>query len=82
MGAVNQAVDLINANPDNYRSYIVGWTNGEVVPEELTQDFYRYTHAKPISAERFADIYSWMQSWQLADGSKEYAQIVNAEIVG
>ena len=82
VGAVNEAVDLINANPDNYRSYIVGWTNGEAVPEELTQDFYRYTHAKPISAERFADIYSWMQSWQLADGSKEYAQIVNAEIVG
>ena len=82
VSAVNQAVDLIIADPDRYRNYIVGWTEGEVAPEELTQDFYRYTHAKPISPARFEDIYSWMQSWHLADGSKDYAQIVNAEIVG
>ena len=82
MAAINEAVDIINENPDRYRSYIVDWTDGEVAPGELTHDFYRYTHAAPISAGRVNDVYSWMQSWNLADGTKTYAEIVNAEVVG
>ena len=82
MTAVNQAVDLINADRSRYRSYIVEWTEGEVAPEELTDDYYRYTHAAPIPSDRFDDIYSWMQSWNLADGTKTYREIVNVDVVG
>lgn len=51
------------------------------MPEELRDDYYRYTHAKPYSEERFADTYAWMQSWGLAKGNKTFDQIINSSVL-
>ena len=72
--AVNEAVDLINADPDRYRGYITELAEGRLAPEELSRDYYRYTHAKPFSEQRFADTYAWMQSWGLAKGTKSFTR--------
>ena len=78
--AVNEAVDIINADRDLYRGYITEIADGRLAPEELRSDYYRYTHAKPYE-ERFADTYAWMQSWGLAQGTKTFDQIINSSVL-
>ncbi|HUB72063.1 MAG TPA: hypothetical protein VL984_16695 [Acidimicrobiales bacterium] len=79
--SVNEAVDVINAAPDRYRAYITELAGDRLAPEELRRDYYRYTHAKPYSAERFADTYAWMQSWGLARGDKTFDEIINPAVL-
>ena len=79
--AVNEAVDIINADRHRYRGYITELAEGRLAPEELRDDYYRYTHAKPYSEERFADTYAWMQSWGLAKGDKTFDQIINSSVL-
>ncbi|MDO8212138.1 ABC transporter substrate-binding protein [Conexibacter sp. CPCC 206217] len=74
--AVNGAVDLINADRDRYRAHVAKQTGGRLAPEELSLAFHRYSHAKPFDLKRFEETYSWMQSWDLADGQNTYESIV------
>jgi NitT/TauT family transport system substrate-binding protein len=73
---LNEAVDLINAKPERHRRTIVEPTNGQLAPDELREDYFRYTHAVPFTEKRFEESYAWMQSWGLADGSRDYASVI------
>lgn len=81
VAAVNEAVDLINADPDAYREYVTSVLGGQLAPEEVDLRNYRFTYAKEISAERFDDTYRWMESWGLADGNKSFSDIVDASVL-
>lgn len=76
--AINKAVDLINADPDRYRRYITVAAGGLVEPEELRDDYYRFTHALPYSERRFDDQYNWLVEWGLVKGSSSYEDIIDS----
>ncbi|MCK9247566.1 MAG: hypothetical protein M0P31_01100 [Solirubrobacteraceae bacterium] len=77
IAAVNEAVDLINADPARYAAHVVEPTGGALAPEELSGDYHRYVHAQPYSQERFANQYSWLESWDLVEGGRSYDQIID-----
>ncbi|WP_243770046.1 ABC transporter substrate-binding protein [Amycolatopsis acidicola] len=73
---VNEAVELINADPAAFRSHIVADTEGALAEDELSPDYYRYTAVSPFSEKRFAESYSWMKSWRLTDGRNSYENLL------
>lgn len=68
IGAINAAVDLINADPEAFRDRIAARSEGALEPSELRGDYYRYTHVTPFTDKRFQESYAWMKSWQLTNG--------------
>ncbi|MET0147241.1 MAG: nitrate ABC transporter substrate-binding protein [Ilumatobacteraceae bacterium] len=80
--AVNEAADLLNADLDSYRHLITEWAGDRLAPDELRQEYFRFTHAKEYSQQRFDESYAWMASWGLAVGDKSYEQIINASVLG
>lgn len=76
LGAINQAVDRINADFGRYAHYITAQTKGALAPEELLRQFVRYRHAELYKAETFDQAYAWMQSWDLATGANDHAALV------
>lgn len=74
--AVNAAVDLINADPAAFRGYVVNSVRGELVEDELSSDYYRYTKISPFTPERFAESYAWMKSWRLTDGKNSHESLL------
>jgi NitT/TauT family transport system substrate-binding protein len=74
--AINRAVDVINADPKAYRSYITTASDGQVEPEELRDDYYRFGHALPYTERRFDDQWTWLQEWGLVDAPAAYDKII------
>ncbi|MEU0925939.1 substrate-binding domain-containing protein [Streptomyces malaysiensis] len=72
MTAVNAAVDIINADRTAWADLIVDETAGRLAPERLRSEYHRFTHATPLTRERFTESYAWMNSWQLTDGRGGY----------
>lgn len=80
--AINEAVDIINADPKSFRHYLADLTEGELKPEELSTLFYRYTHAQPFTEQRFNETYSWMKSWNLTKGDRSFQNIIQNAVPG
>jgi hypothetical protein len=76
VSAVNKAVDLINADPTRYAPRIVAELDGQLAPEDLLTQYYRYTHVVPLRRKRFTETYAWMRSWQLTDGRSGYESLL------
>ncbi|MBU6532894.1 nitrate ABC transporter substrate-binding protein [Streptomyces sp. NPDC057245] len=72
VSAVNEAVDIINADRAAWAGHIVGELDGTLPSARLRPDYHRYTHATPFTRERFTESYAWMASWQLTDGRSGY----------
>jgi NitT/TauT family transport system substrate-binding protein len=67
MAAINEAVDLINADPTRFAAELVSPTKGALAPEELLSTFVRYIHVTPYPRRRLQETYEWMRSWELID---------------
>jgi NitT/TauT family transport system substrate-binding protein len=78
VAAVNDAVDLINADPEKYKPHVLKPVEGQLELSELRSDYYRYVHAQPYTQERFADQYGWMRDWGLVAGDKAYDDIIDS----
>jgi NitT/TauT family transport system substrate-binding protein len=76
LDAIDLAADLITANFRKYKHYIAAQTKGALTPQELSDDFVRYTHYQPYAPERFELVYQWMHSWGLAAGTSDHARLV------
>ena len=80
---VQQAVDLINADPGKYAPILL-----EDLPpdlranmslDDLHVDRLRYTYARPYQAQQYARAAAWMQSWGLLEeGQHPEALLLNA----
>ena len=75
--AINEAVDIINADPKAFRKYLTDLTDGELQPDELSGLFYRYTYAQPFTEQRFEETYSWMKSWNLTLGDRPFDAVIH-----
>jgi len=75
--AVNEAVDLINSDPDRFREHVTVAAGGRLAPEELSPDHYRYVHATPYTEERFRKQYAWLEHWDLVEGGRTAGQIID-----
>ncbi len=82
VAAINEAVDIINADPARYAKYLTDLTDGELEPHELSSLFYRYSHALPFSEKRFQETYSWMRSWNLTKGERQFEDVVRNAVLG
>lgn len=82
VSAINEAVDIINADPAKYRKYLTDLTDGELEPQELSSLFYRYTHAQPFTEKRFNETYSWMRSWNLTKGERQFEDVIRNAVLG
>ena len=76
LAAIDEAVDLINADRAKYRHYVVAPTKGALRPEELHDEYARYVHVQPYPRERFAQAAEWVKSWGLAQGAWDYEELV------
>jgi NitT/TauT family transport system substrate-binding protein len=74
--AIDQAVDIINADRHAFRHHVVRPTNGALAPEDLSDFFYRYVHVQPYPQERFTQAYEWVKSWGLTAGNETYEELV------
>jgi NitT/TauT family transport system substrate-binding protein len=77
VGALNEAADLINADFDRYKHYIVKPVQERLTPAELSSHFVHYTHGRTIDELRFGTMYDWMHSWGLTDARQSYATLVS-----
>ncbi|TCK25729.1 ABC transporter substrate-binding protein [Pseudonocardia endophytica] len=71
-GAVDKAVDLINADRPRWAPLIAAEAGDRLDPSDLRPDYYRYTHIAPFTERRFTETYAWMRSWRLTDGRSGY----------
>jgi NitT/TauT family transport system substrate-binding protein len=78
VAAVNEAVDVFNAEPDRYRGFITVAAGGALTDADLSSDYYRFVHAQPYSEERFAKQYAWLEHWDLVEGGRSYDQIIDS----
>ncbi|MFF7709062.1 ABC transporter substrate-binding protein [Pseudomonas sp. NPDC007930] len=76
--AINEAADLINADFDRYKHYIVEPIKDRLAVHELARTFVRYAHSRPMDEARFAYTYEWMRGWQLTPGASEFSSLVVA----
>jgi NitT/TauT family transport system substrate-binding protein len=76
IGAINAAVDRINADPERYRQRIADFAGEGLDASELSRDYYRYTHIVPFTEQRFAESYGWMQEWDLTKGENAFDQLL------
>jgi NitT/TauT family transport system substrate-binding protein len=75
-GALNEAVDRINADFGRYAHYITAITQGRLAPEELGRQFVRYVPVQTYAPEKFDSTYQWMQSRHLSAGQNSHASLV------
>jgi len=76
LDAVNAAADLINADFDRYKHYLVEPVKDRISPEEVSNHFVHYAHSKPLDEKRFAYTVEWMRSWGLQPESGRYDTLV------
>lgn len=76
LDAVNAATDLINADFDRYKHYVVEPVKDRLAPYELLSHFVRYAHSKPLDESRFEYTYAFMQEWNLTQGQHSYRELV------
>jgi NitT/TauT family transport system substrate-binding protein len=67
LAAINEAVDVINADPARFAAELVSPTKGALAPEELLSTFVRYIHVTPYPRQRLEETYDWMRSWNLIE---------------
>jgi NitT/TauT family transport system substrate-binding protein len=75
-GAIDQAVDLINADFRRYAHYIAAGTDGGLKPEELDDRFVRYTHVERYAPEKFEPAYTWMKQHGFTAGANTHDSLV------
>jgi NitT/TauT family transport system substrate-binding protein len=78
VAALNEAVDLINADPRRYVGKLLEPIAGELSLEGLSSHYFRYVHATPFPEQRFGESYEWMRTWGLTDGANDYRGLVAA----
>ena len=78
LAAYSEAVDRINANPENYRALLVEKTR---IPEEIAGSYTiaTYLHPQPYPAEKFEEVLQWMQSNNLVHGDMSYEDVVREQ---
>ena len=74
--AIDEAVDIINADRHAFNHHITQPTNGALEPHELSDFFFRYVHVQPYPKQRFDEAYAWVKSWGLTAGNETYEQLV------
>jgi NitT/TauT family transport system substrate-binding protein len=78
LAAVNEAADLINADFDRYKHYLVEPVKDRIRPEEVGNHFVHYAHSKPLDEKRFAYTVEWMKSWGLQPRESDFEKLVAA----
>ncbi len=75
LAAFNEAVDRINANPENYRELLVQTAK---VPEEIAETYQMatYMQAAPYPRDNFEAVLSWMQSKGLVTEAISYDEVI------
>jgi NitT/TauT family transport system substrate-binding protein len=75
LAAYNEAVERINANPENYRSLLVEIAK---VPEEIAESYTMGTYmpAQQYPRDNFEDVLSWMESKDLATQEILYEDLI------
>ena len=75
LAAYNEAVERINANPENYRALLVEIAN---VPEEIADSYQMGTYMKaaPYPRDNFDAVLTWMQSKGLATQEILYEDVI------
>jgi NitT/TauT family transport system substrate-binding protein len=76
LSAIDEAVDLINANFPRYAHYLTDGTKGALKPEELDSRFIRYTHVERYAAEKFEPAYAWMKEHGFTAGANTHDSLV------
>jgi ABC-type nitrate/sulfonate/bicarbonate transport system substrate-binding protein len=74
--ALNEAVDLINADFDRYAHYVTAAAKGRLAPHELGRQFIQYTHIQQYAQDKFEESYRWMQSRGFSEGRNDHAALV------
>ncbi len=74
--AVNAAADLINADFDRFKHYVVEPVKDRLRPDELQSHFVHYAHSKPLDEARFDYTYAFMREWNLTEGQHSYGELV------
>ena len=75
LAAFNEAVDRINANPENYRELLVQTAK---VPAEIAETYQMatYMHAAPYPRDNFEQVLSWMQEKGLVTEAISYDEVI------
>jgi NitT/TauT family transport system substrate-binding protein len=75
LDAYDEAVDRINANPENYRALVVEIAK---VPEEIAGSYRMATYmkAQPYPSDKFEAVLSWMQSKDLVTREILYEDVI------
>ena len=77
--ALDEAVDLINADFGAYAHHLTDATRGELRPEELARNyghFVRYNHAQRYEEKLFVQAYDWMRGRGYSEGQNSHATLV------
>jgi NitT/TauT family transport system substrate-binding protein len=74
--AVNEAVDLINADFYKYAHHVTAHAKGALQPHELLRAFVRYKHVDYYDTTLFGRTYDWMKARGLTEGQSEHASMV------
>jgi len=75
LAAFDEAVDRINANPENYRELLVKTAQ---VPKEIAETYQMatYMQAAPYPRDNFEDVLSWMRSKGLVTEAISYDEVI------
>jgi NitT/TauT family transport system substrate-binding protein len=75
LAAFDEAVDRINANPENYRELLVQTAK---VPEEIAETYQMATYMKaaPYPRDNFEAVLSWMQKKGLVTEAISYDKVI------
>jgi NitT/TauT family transport system substrate-binding protein len=75
-----EAGELINANPDNYRTFLVEEAG---FPEPLGPifDFVTYTKPQVPSPTQIENVFDWMNARDLLDSNSTYEDLVDPRVV-
>jgi NitT/TauT family transport system substrate-binding protein len=75
LAAYDEAVERINANPENYRSLLVEIAK---VPEEIASSYHMGTYmpSKQYPRDNFEDVLSWMESKDLVTQEILYEDLI------
>jgi len=76
LNAINEAADRIMADFGKYKHYVTEQTKGALAPQEMSDEYVRYTHYMLYDPKRFQQVYEWMRSWGLASGDADHQKVV------
>ena len=76
LNAINEAADRIMADFGKYKHYVTEQTKGALAPQEMSDEYVRYTHYMLYDPKRFQQVYEWMRSWGLASGDADHEKVV------